>query len=98
MAKWFDSTDGEVPDSKVGKSVGIVSLCNHRKGDVCHVLSGIPERATCICTYFETTNKDAIKKFNELCAQYKCRGKIKIGKKITYFDMLKLDEFRGAGK
>jgi hypothetical protein len=97
VVEWVSAADKSVPDSKVGKSVGLISLCNHRKGDMCHVLSGIPEKATCICSYFKTTNKDAIKKFNDLCAEYKCKGKIKIRNRITYFDMLKLDEFRGGG-
>ena len=97
MAKWSDSSDKSVPDAKVGKSVGIVTMCNKREGNLCYALSCIPEKVSCPCTYFACSDKDAIKKFNDLCAEYKCKGKIKIKGKITYFDLLKLDEYRGGG-
>ncbi len=80
------------------KTSGIASKCNKRRGNMCYVLSGIPEPASCPCTYFVTSDKDAIKKFNDLCLVNKCKGQIKKHKagEVTYWDLLALDVHRGG--
>lgn len=97
-----DSTVETAPQVDT-KSVGIISRCNRRRRnglytDLCYVLSGIPEPINCPCPYFFTDDKEAVKKFNNLCLEYKCKAKIKRDDtgKVTYWDMKALDRFRGG--